>query len=347
MLKKELLARCKEPTRQTFKNEPLYIGDLYSWTDEKIGLILPNPSHPTIENGLVGLLVRTSENEFIMLPQEKAKLNEATFLGNISEDEALMSRCIELGFVIEDEHKTKSKAKTKAKKEEPQMTQKDKTIQQLINEIRLAWKDKHIEKEGRGKAGGGAKYDYYKPQQIIDFTTEEEIKRGLYSDFNIVNGVAIYSAALANDPQQFVTIQCPADIPRKMAASEAQQIGAALTYYNRRLAMILYKIEDNSPENEEIMDNADYSEKKEAEIPIPNIPAPDVPTVKAPSAPSPAPLPPVTSVVAPQQAPPLPPRQSVASAAAPLPPQNPSPSTSTINAGEEQAAKNGLLSIYD
>lgn len=142
-----------------------------------------------------------------------------------------------------------------------------------INAIRQAWSATEIEKAGKGKAGGGAKYDYYKPQQIIDFCLAQEVKHDLFSEFkiNVETGFCLYR--LIDIPSgEIREVECPFDIPRKMAASEAQQVGAAMTYHNRRLAMMMYRIEDNSKENVNVLEDADYS--------APSIPAP--PTIPTP-----------------------------------------------------------------
>jgi hypothetical protein len=158
-----------------------------------------------------------------------------------------------------------------------------------INAIRQAWSKIEVEKEGKGKAGGGAKYDYYKPQQVIDFCLEQEVKYDLFSEFKINVETGFCSYRLIDIPTgEIREVECPFDIPRKMAASEAQQVGAAMTYHNRRLAMMMYKIEDNSKENINVLEDADYS--------APNIPAPPI-----------IPAPPVIN----QNIPPLPPSTSV------------------------------------
>lgn len=165
------------------------------------------------------------------------------------------------------ENKKMAKIKTdtvETKKVEPQ---KSLNLLEKINAIRLAWSQQQIDKEGKGKAGGGSKYDYYKPQQIIDFCLAQELKHELFSEFKVDEGMCYYNV-LNIATGEIRSTNCPFDIPRKMAASEAQQVGAAMTYHNRRLAMMMYKIEDNSKENVDVLDNADFS--------TPNIPAPPI-----------------------------------------------------------------------
>lgn len=144
-----------------------------------------------------------------------------------------------------------------------------------INEIRRAWSLSDTDKTGKGKAGGGSKYDYYKPQQIIDFCLEQELKHNIFSEFRIKdNGMCTYNLVdISNGEAR--NVECPFDIPRKMAASEAQQVGAAMTYHSRRLAMMMYKIDDNSKENVDVLSNADFSAST---IPAPIIPAPPIAT---------------------------------------------------------------------
>ena len=141
-----------------------------------------------------------------------------------------------------------------------------------INAIRQAWSKSDIAKDGKGKAGGGAKYDYYKPQQVIDFCLVQELQHDIFSEFKINDGVCSY--VVVDIPSgETRSVECPFDIPRKMAASEAQQVGAAMTYHNRRLAMMMYKIEDNSKENIDVLENADFSAQN---MPAPIIPAPPI-----------------------------------------------------------------------
>ena len=169
--------------------------------------------------------------------------------------------------------KPKEKKKV-AKKETPTETVELKPTCLLakINAIRLAWSKSDIEKDGKGKAGGGAKYDYYKPQQVIDFCLTQELQHDLFSEFKVNEGICSY--VVVDIPSgETRSVECPFDIPRKMAASEAQQVGAAMTYHNRRLAMMMYKIEDNSKENIDVLENADFSAQN---IPAPVIPAPPI-----------------------------------------------------------------------
>ena len=173
--------------------------------------------------------------------------------------------------------KEKPMAKAKEKVEKTESAENIENIENLgllkkINLIRKACAEKCIEKEGKGKAGGGSKYDYYKAQQVIDFYLDEEIKYDLFSEFKVTDTIASYRV-IDIPTGEITSVECPFDIPRKMAASEAQQVGAALTYYNRRLAMMMYKIEDNSKESEDILGDADFSAK---EIPAPVIPAPPI-----------------------------------------------------------------------
>jgi len=154
-----------------------------------------------------------------------------------------------------------------------------------INNIRAAWSKTNVEKAGLGRAGGNSKYQYYKPQQIIDFCLKEEIKQGIFSEFDTTRNdggqtVSCYYKVVDIDTGECRVVSCPFDVPRKMACSEAQQVGAALTYYNRRLAMLMYKIEDNSRESVEVLDDADYTAQT-----VPTIPAP--PIAEMPSIPAP------------------------------------------------------------
>lgn len=194
-------------------------------------------------------------------------------------------------YINLDKKEKKEMAKKEAKKEVADITSNfSDTLLSKINSIRKAWKGAKVEKEGKGKAGGGAKYDYYKPQQIIDFCLEQELKYNLFSEFKITQD-GFCSYILIDIPTgEARSVECPFDIPRKMAASEAQQVGAAMTYHNRRLAMMMYKIEDNSKESEDVLSNADFSAQ--------NIPAPPVipaPPTMAKEDVNVAPIPPVAT----------------------------------------------------
>jgi len=164
--------------------------------------------------------------------------------------------------------KTKKENKAMAKIKENNENLESKGLLSKINLIRKAWSESIIEKDGKGKAGGGSKYDYYKPQQIIEFCLAQELKHELFSEFKIEEGMCYYNV-LDIPTGEIRSTNCPFEIPRKMAASEAQQVGAAMTYHNRRLAMMMYKIEDNSKENVQVLGDADFS--------MPNIPAPPMP----------------------------------------------------------------------
>lgn len=159
------------------------------------------------------------------------------------------------------------------KVEKIEENERDLNLLQKINCIRKAWGETQLSKEGAGKAGGGAKYDYYKPQQIIDFCLEQELLHELFSEFKIdeQRGMCFYNV-IDIPTGEIKGTECPFEVPRKMAASEAQQVGAAMTYFNRRLAMMLYKIEDNSKESVSVVGDADYTTARG--IPAPSIPAP-------------------------------------------------------------------------
>ena len=278
MKKSEVLACCNEATKVTFKNVALKVGDIYSnTTDGTLGIVLKFGD---------SLIFKKHDGEYI-LPENKNSMFNHEFVCNVSADANMLQQMINCGYIEDDnaqavpvaqqpqqpqppqaqaeqpkEEKTEVKKTSKKKEKEPkeEKTEPKLSIYEKINKVREAWKNANIEKEGHGKAGGGAKYDYYKPQQIIDFCLEQELKLGLISNFTVNNAddTCYYRVINIDDNKDMVTC-CPFIVPKKMACSEAQQVGAALTYYNRRLAMMLYKIEDNSRESVDIMENADYS----------------------------------------------------------------------------------------
>lgn len=275
MKKSEVLACCNEATKVTFKNVALKVGDIYSnTTDGTLGIVLKFGD---------SLIFKKHDGEYV-LPENKNSMFNHEFVCNVSADANMLQQMINCGYIEDDniqavpvaqpteqptvqvaeqEKEEKPKAKKTAKKEEKpkvEQTEPKLSIYEKINKVREAWKNANIEKDGRGKAGGGAKYEYYKPQQIIDFCLEQELKLGLVSNFTVNNtdGTCYYRVINIDDNKDMITC-CPFVVPKKMACSEAQQVGAALTYYNRRLAMMLYKIEDNSRESVDVMENADYS----------------------------------------------------------------------------------------
>lgn len=231
-----------------------------------------------------------------------------------------------------------AKAKTEPEKTEPQVDI-NMNILEKINAIRKAWSDTEVAKEGNGKAGGGAKYDYYKPQQIIDFCLAQELKYGLFSEFKIQDGVCSYVVTNIGDNESR-SVECPFDIPRKMAASEAQQVGAAMTYHNRRLAMMMYKIEDNSKENVDVLQNADFSMQN---ILVPEIPAPPIITPPPVSV-----APPSVESVVPPEAPSAPVSEVKApdtqeTVTAPEPPKNDEPAVAVDSKTEEVEAESKVV----
>lgn len=300
MKKSEVLACCNEATKVTFKNVALKVGDIYSnTTDGTLGIVLKFGD---------SLIFKKHDGEYV-LPENKNSMFNHEFVCNVSADANMLQQMINCGYIEDDnvqtvpvahqpqqpqqpqplqaqaepeqtkEEKTEVKKTAKKKEKEPkeEKTEPKLSIYEKINKVREAWKSANIEKDGHGKAGGGAKYDYYKPQQIIDFCLEQELKLGLISNFTVNNAddTCYYRVINIDDNKDMVTC-CPFIVPKKMACSEAQQVGAALTYYNRRLAMMLYKIEDNSCESVDIMENADYSAPVIPEIVV----AP--PTMQAP-----------------------------------------------------------------
>ena len=258
MKKSEVLACCNEATKVTFKNVALKVGDIYSnTTDGTLGIVLKFGD---------SLIFKKHDGEYI-LPENKNSMFNHEFVCNVSADANLLQQMINCGYIEDDNvqtvpvtQQTQQPQQPQAEQPKEEKTEPKLTIYEKVNKVREAWKNANIEKDGHGKAGGGAKYDYYKPQQIIDFCLEQELKLGLISNFTVNNSddTCYYRVINIDDSKDMVTC-CPFIVPKKMACSEAQQVGAALTYYNRRLAMMLYKIEDNSRESVDIMENADYS----------------------------------------------------------------------------------------
>ena len=357
MKKGEILSKCKESTLQTYKNEPLYIGDIFK-KDDIYGIILTNSENPVDEVTMKSnLLFKTTEDKIFNLPAQKNSITDFECLGNVGSNKDLLKLALELTLIEPDENKKINKKKEI--KEKPSLN-----LLEKINLIRLEWQKQTVEKEGHGKAGGNAKYDYYTPQQVITFALEQEAKYGLFSKFEIAGGYAFYTVIDIEEPTQNLSVQCPLEVPRKMAASEAQQMGAAITYFNRRLAMLLYKMEDNSKENLDVMANAEPAKKEVFEIPAPDsIPSPlssspsaISPSVKTSDEGEPAPSHSIASAVPEEQAGPVSPVKSttltapvptVSTASAPI---KPIPSmTPEIKKEPESVSvsKGSIASLYE
>ena len=324
MKKSEIERLYESQTGQTYKHEPLYVGDVYRNNFGVNGVVLARDNNGKIEY----YYKKTNMCEHI-LPEDKAGMANSEFVANVIQDDSLMQLFIENGIIEDDtteEKETKTMAKTekpveaekstvtpppvaeppkqeaepqkpvKAKKttaktepkKEEKATEPEKPIDtkkmniyEKINAIRVAWSKTDMEKAGKGRAGGGAKYDYYKPQQIIDFCLAQEVKHRLYSKFCVIEDRCYYEVIDLDNLEMTETVSCPFDVPRKMAASEAQQVGAAMTYHNRRLAMMMYKIEDNSKESVDVLEDADYTEP--LHIPAPPV-VPPAPIITPPPA---------------------------------------------------------------
>lgn len=322
----ELVASRNEKTGQSYKHQLLFVGDVWQ---NQLGVrgIVTFTINPDGTKKYYFCKTNGAEHG---LPEDRAGFNDGTYVGNVCDDIVLMQEFIDNGLIIDDE---KVKIPTPpvvevvaevepepVAEEKPKLTRKrttkkaevaevepenepvetvsnNKPVSLLakINSIRAAWSKANIEKGGLGRAGGGSRYEYYKPQQVIDFCLKEEIKHNIFSEFDthVVGDNLLYCRYQITDidtsETRFVT--CPFDIPRKIACSEAQQVGAALTYYNRRLAMLMYKIEDNSKESIDVLEDADYTAQNAPEIPTPPI-VPPAPIVRQAETVTP-PLPPV------------------------------------------------------
>ena len=310
MKKSDIEKLYESPIGITFKHQPLYVGDVYKNNLGVMGIVIAKE----IDEGKIQYLYKKTNKCEHILPADKAGMANSEYVANVIQDEELMNTFIANGIIIDDtkekeikmaktekaviipppveEQKQEKpvKAKRKTVIEEPQQNKpaevekpietKKMNIYEKINAIRVEWSKSNIEKAGKGRAGGGAKYEYYKPQQIIDFCLAQEVKYHLYSKFSVLEDKCYYEITDLDNLEMQEVVTCPFDIPRKMAASEAQQVGAAMTYHNRRLAMMMYKIEDNSKESVDVLENADYSEP--LEIPAPPT-IPPVPVIMPPT----------------------------------------------------------------
>lgn len=284
MKKSEILKNYSNKTGISYKHQDLFVGDVYEGELGVRGIVISK----TLEDGSTKYYFKKTNNCEHALPECRAGMNNGTFIANVVQDEELMKTFIDAGIIIDDDNETENKeTETMVKEETKAAETKPKNILEKISAVRAAWSKEDIDKQGKGRAGGGAKYDYYKPQQIIDFCLKHELENRLYSRFTVMEDRCYYEVINMDNIQENEIVSCPFDVPRKMAASEAQQVGAAMTYYNRRLAMMMYKIEDNSRESVEVMEDADYTNTAPTIPAPPTIPVPPTPSVETQLPPTP------------------------------------------------------------
>ena len=284
MKKSEILKNYSNKTGISYKHQDLFVGDVYEGELGVRGIVISK----ILEDGSTKYYFKKTNNCEHALPECRAGMNNGTFIANVVQDEELMKTFIDAGIIIDDDNETENKeTETMVKEETKAAETKPKNILEKISAVRAAWTKEDIDKQGKGRAGGGAKYDYYKPQQIIDFCLKHELENRLYSRFTVMEDRCYYEVINMDNIQETEIVSCPFDVPRKMAASEAQQVGAAMTYYNRRLAMMMYKIEDNSRESVEVMEDADYTNTAPTIPAPPTIPVPPTPSVETQLPPTP------------------------------------------------------------
>ena len=284
MKKSEILKNYSNKTGISYKHQDLFVGDVYEGELGVRGIVISK----ILEDGSTKYYFKKTNNCEHALPECRAGMNNGTFIANVVQDEELMKTFIDAGIIIDDDNETENKeTETMVKEETKAAETKPKNILEKISAVRAAWTKEDIDKQGKGRAGGGAKYDYYKPQQIIDFCLKHELENRLYSRFTVMEDRCYYEVINMDNIQENEIVSCPFDVPRKMAASEAQQVGAAMTYYNRRLAMMMYKIEDNSRESVEVMEDADYTNTAPTIPAPPTIPVPPTPSVETQLPPTP------------------------------------------------------------
>lgn len=333
--KSEIVASRNEKTGQSYKHQPLFVGDVWQNAFGVKGVV----TFKNNEDGTKKYFYCKTNGAEHGLPEDRAGFNDGNYVGNVCDDAVLMQEFIKNGLVVDDgdavnevpqtaevpappappeieevvaevapapveEEKPapKSRKRQTKKAETPASVEEIKEVEEVeektckcscsnkpvsllekINNVRAAWSKANVEKEGLGRAGGGSKYEYYKPQQIIDFCLKEEIKNNIFSEFDTIRNsdgitTACYYQVTSIETGETKTVSCPFEVPTKMACSQAQQVGAALTYYNRRLAMLMYKIEDNSRESVNVLEDADYTAQNAPEIPAPPVvpPAPQI-----------------------------------------------------------------------
>lgn len=254
-------------------NANMLISEIFSKSPEYLAIAYNSPDTPEDVRKVIEHYIEKPEKPTVSAPPAPIEIEGTKQLTMPEPAAEPVAEPVKVETVTEKPKKERKMAKPKEAPTETETVElKPTCLLAKINAIRQAWSKSDIVKDGKGKAGGGAKYDYYKPQQVIDFCLGQELQHDIFSEFKINDGVCSY--VVVDIPSgEIRSVECPFDIPRKMAASEAQQVGAAMTYHNRRLAMMMYKIEDNSKENIEVLENADFSAQN---VPAPFIPAPPI-----------------------------------------------------------------------
>jgi len=140
-----------------------------------------------------------------------------------------------------------------------------KSILKKLNEARTFVRELSTKKQGRNKF---AKYDYFQPDDIAEWTQKANEKFGIvdiYNNERTENGDYLCNLTLiCVDTGEQISFQQMTAKPEIKATNEAQKMGGMLTYSNRYILQTAYKIAENSTDSD-AHDNSKSSKANEPE----------------------------------------------------------------------------------
>ena len=136
-----------------------------------------------------------------------------------------------------------------------------KSILTKLNNARSFVRELSTQKKGRNNF---AKYDYFQPDDIADWTQQANIKYGIVDVYN--NEITSEGNYVCNlslfciETCEQISFQQVTAKPEIKATNEAQKMGGMLTYSNRYILQTAYKIAENSTDSD-AHDNRKSSKK--------------------------------------------------------------------------------------
>ena len=125
-----------------------------------------------------------------------------------------------------------------------------KSILTKLNNARSFVRELSTQKKGRNNF---AKYDYFQPDDIADWTQQANIKYGIVDVYN--NEITSEGNYVCNlslfciETCEQISFQQVTAKPEIKATNEAQKMGGMLTYSNRYILQTAYKIAENSTDS--------------------------------------------------------------------------------------------------
>ena len=92
----ERLYECQ--TGQTYKHEPLYVGDVYKNNFGTMGIVLARE----IDEGKIQYYYKKTNMCEHILPADKAGMANSEFVANVVQDDSLMQLFIDNGIIVDD-----------------------------------------------------------------------------------------------------------------------------------------------------------------------------------------------------------------------------------------------------